>query len=79
VDPTAAVDPASAGGPAVDEATEPAGVVFGVGDAPIGVLGVEQEAISGVKISRPALPAPKRKSWRREIFEDMVFNLLHFQ
>ncbi len=60
-------------GPAVDEAAEPAGAVLGVGDAPIGVLGVEHEAISGVKISRPALPAPKRNSWRRDIFGDMVF------
>ena len=60
-----------------DAAAEPAGVVLGVGDVePMGVLGVEQEAISGVKINKPALPAPKRNSWRRDMLWDKGFNFL---
>ena len=45
----------------------------GVAVEPIGVLGVEQAATSGVMISSPALPTPNRSSWRREMLGVMVF------
>ena len=61
-EPTPGADEAAAEPDLAIEDDGGAAVVLAVDEAPSGVLGVEQAAASGVRISRPALPSPNCSS-----------------